>query len=177
MAAFNNKAMRKQVRSEGTYSSEEIRHLTLDDGPRVSTLPNTDIRRPVCVGIDVHKEILMATVCRKDPLTLGALFYVRQFTSFNSNIRRMTDWLKSYGVPDVCMESAMKYWLLVYNILEHNGLKTVLTHPKYVKQAKGRRTAFRDAIHIANLFRMDLVETSFTPCRYQEASGVVPLPP
>ena len=55
--------------------------------------------------------------------------------------------------------------------------KPVLTHPKYVKQAKGKKTDFRDAIHIANLFRMDLVVASFIPpadirdlrelCRYR----------
>lgn len=65
----------------------------------------------------------------------------------------------------------------MYDILENNGLCPVLTHPKYVKQAKGRKTDFRDAIHIANLFRMDLVVPSFIPpadirdlrelCRYR----------
>lgn len=177
MAASNNKTTRKHIHSEGTYSSEEIRHLTLDDGTRVVTSPTTDITRPVCAGIDVHKEILMAAVCRTDPATLSAVFYVRQFTSSNSDVRRMAEWFKSYGVQDVCMESTGKYWIPVYDILEQNGLKPVLTHPKYVKQAKGRKTDFRDAIHIANLFRMDLVVASFIPpadirnlrelCRYR----------
>lgn len=177
MAASNNKTTRKQIHSEGSYSSEEIRNLTLDDGTRVVASPTTDIRRPVCAGIDVHKETLMAAVCRTDPATLGALFYVRQFTSSNSDVRRMAEWLRSYGVQDVCMESTGKYWIPVYDILEYNGLKPVLTHPKYVKQAKGRKTDFRDAIHIANLFRMDLVVASFIPpadirdlrelCRYR----------
>lgn len=177
MAASNKKTSRKHIHSEGTYSSGELGNLTLDDGIRVVTSPTTDIRRPVCAGIDVHKEILMAAVCRTDPATLSALFYVRQFTSSNSDVRRMAEWLKSYGVEDVCMESTGKYWIPVYDILEHNGLKPVLTHPKYVKQAKGRKTDFRDAIHIANLFRMDLVVVSFIPpadirdlrelCRYR----------
>ena len=177
MAASSKKATRKHVHAEGTYTSEEIRNLTLDDGTRVVTSPTTDIKRPVCAGIDVHKEILMAAVCTTDPATLGAVFYVRQFTSSNTDIRRMAEWLKSYGVLDVCMESTGKYWIPIYDILEQNGLKPVLTHPKYVKQAKGRKTDFRDAIHIANLFRMDLVVASFIPpadirdlrelCRYR----------
>lgn len=177
MAASNNKTPRKHIRYEDTYSSEEIEHLTLDDGTRVVVSPTTDIRRPICAGIDVHKEILMAAVCRTDPATLNAVFYVRRFTSSNSDVRAMAEWFKSYGVVDVCMESTGKYWIPVYDILEHNGLKPVLTHPKYVKQAKGRKTDFRDAIHIANLFRMDLVVASFIPpadirdlrelCRYR----------
>lgn len=132
MAASNKKTSRKHIHSEGTYSSGELGNLTLDDGTRVVTSPTTDIMRPVCAGIDVHKEILMAAVCRTDPATLSALFYVRQFTSSNSDVRRMAEWLKSYGVEDVCMESTGKYWIPVYDILEHNGLKPVLTHPKYV---------------------------------------------
>lgn len=177
MAASKNKTRRKHIRTEGTYTAKDIKSLTLDDGTRVVTSSDTDIKRPVCASIDVHKEILMAAVCLTDPETLGAVFYVRQFTSANSDIRRMSEWFTSYGVQDVCMESTGKYWIPVYDILEHQGLKPVLTHPKYVKQARGRKTDFRDAVHMASLFRMDLVVPSFIPpadirdlrelCRYR----------
>ena len=89
----------------------------------------------------------------------------------------MAQWFKDQGVQDACMESTGKYWIPFFNILEQCGLKPVLTHPKYVKQAKGQKTDFRDAIHIASLFRMDLVVASFVPpadirglrelCRYR----------
>lgn len=177
MAVSKNKPQRKRILTEGTYTADDVKSLTLDDGTRVVTSSETDIKRPVCAGIDVHKEILMAAVCRTDPDTLGAVFYVRQFTSSNSDIRRMSEWFKSYGVQDVCMESTGKYWIPVYDILEHQGLKPVLTHPKYVKQASGRKTDFRDAVHMASLFRLDLVVPSFIPpadirdlrelCRYR----------
>ena len=163
MAVSKDKPQRKYIRTEGTYTADAIKSLTLDDGTRVVTSSDTDIRRPVCAGIDVHKEILMAAVCRTDPDTLGAVFYVCQFTSANCDVRRMSEWFKSYGVQDVCMESTGKYWIPVYDILEHQGLKPVLTHPKYVKQASGRKTDFRDAVHMASLFRMDLVAPSFIP--------------
>lgn len=176
MACFANGTM-KGTMPEKTYTSESLKSATLDDGTRIVTSPVTDIKRPVCAGIDVHKSVLMAAVCKTDPKTLSAVFYVRQFSSANSDIRRMAGWLKNYGVQDVCMESTGKYWIPVYDILEQDGLKPVLTHPKYVKQAKGRKTDFRDAIHIANLFRMDLVVASFIPpsdirdlrelCRYR----------
>ena len=67
MAASNKKTQQKHIHSEGTYSSKELGNFTLDDGTRVVTSPTTDIRRPVCAGIDVHKEILMAAVCITDP--------------------------------------------------------------------------------------------------------------
>ena len=176
MACFRNKSMRIQG-EDRRYSSTELRNAVLDDGTKVVTTPVNDIKRPVCGGIDVHKKILMACACVTDKETLTAVYYVRQFTSSNSDIRLMADWFSLHGVKDVCMESTGKYWIPVYDILEQSGMKPVLTHPKYVKQARGRKTDFRDAIHIANLFRMDLVVASFIPpsdirdlrelCRYR----------
>lgn len=176
MAVFNNGTMRSFT-NNGKYTTDDLENVKLDDGTRIVTSPVTDIKRPVCAGIDVHKSVLMAAVCVTDPSTLKAVFYVKQFTSSNSDIRCMAEWFSSYHVLDVCMESTGKYWIPVYDILEQNGLKPVLTHPKYVKQAKGKKTDFRDAIHIANLFRMDLVVASFIPpadirdlrelCRYR----------
>lgn len=176
MASSNNRTKLRPC-DEGMYTSEGLKNLTLNDGTRIVTSPVTDIKRPVCAGIDVHKSVLMAAICVTDKETLNAVFYVRQFTSSNSDIRLMAEWFSSYNVVDVCMESTGKYWIPVYDILEQNGLKPLLTHPKYVKQAKGRKTDFRDAIHIANLFRMDLVVASFIPpadirdlrelCRYR----------
>ena len=130
MAAKKHIPQRKHIRSEGTYSFDEIRSLTMEDGTRVVTSADGDIKRPVCAGIDVHKEILMAAVCKTDPETLNAVFYVRQFKSTNSDIRSMAEWLKGYGVQDICMESTGKYWIPVFNILEQAALKPILTHPK-----------------------------------------------
>ena len=75
----------------------------------------------------------------------------------------------------LCSQHERRYSMATCN--QANGLKPTLTHPKYVKQAKGHKTDFRDAIHIANLFRMDLVVASFIPpadirdlrelCRYR----------
>ena len=104
MAAKKRNPQRKYIRSERTYSLDEITSLTMDDGARVVTSADGDIKRPVCAGIDVHKDILMAAVCRTDPQTLNAVFYVRQFRSTNSDIHSMAEWLKGYGVQDVCME-------------------------------------------------------------------------
>lgn len=177
MAVKGNKNTRKNIRSEGKYTSDEINTVTMSDGTRVVHSTDGDIKRPICAGIDVHKKILMAAVCKTDMKTLESVFYVKQFLSSNNDIRKMATWLKEYGVQDVCMESTGKYWIPVFNILEQSGLKPVLTHPKYVKQAKGQKTDFRDAVHIASIFRLDLVVASFIPpaeirdlrelCRYR----------
>ena len=176
MASFSNLSMHSSL-LESIFSSDSLENLTLDDGTRVVASPVSDIKRPACAGIDVHKSVLMAAVCLTDKVTLKAVFFVRQFSATNSDIRRMADWFVPFGVSDVCMESTGKYWIPVFDTLEQMDLKPILTHPKYVKQAKGRKTDFRDAIHIASLFRMDLFSASFIPpadirdlrelCRYR----------
>jgi len=105
MACFENGTM-KGTMPEKNYTSESLKSDAPDDGTRIATSPATDIRRPVCADIDVHKSVLMAAVCKTDPETPSAVFYVCRFTSANSDIRRMADWMKSCGMQDVCTESA-----------------------------------------------------------------------
>lgn len=176
MASFTNLSMRSSL-LESIFSSDSLENLILDDGTRVVASPVSDIKRPRCAGIDVHKSVLMAAICLTDKISLKTVFLVRRFSAANSDICRMADWFASFGVSDVCMESTGKYWIPVFDILEQKGLHPILTHPKYVRQPKGRKTDFRDAIHIASLFRMDLIPASFVPpadirdlrelCRYR----------
>ena len=60
------------------------------------------------------------------------------------------------------MESTGKYWIPVYNVLEHD-CSIVLAHPKYVKAIRGKKTDKKDAKWIADLFKHDLVAGSFMP--------------
>lgn len=149
----------------------------LSDGTRIVTSPLNDIKRSRCGGIDVHKNILMAAACITDKDSLAATFYVKKFSTANEDIRKMSQWFSNYGVADVCMESTGKYWIPVFDILEQKKLAPTLTHPKYVKPVRGKKTDFQDAMNIANLFRLDAVRASFIPpsdirdlrelCRYR----------
>ena len=71
MAINNKRKQRKHIRSGGSYSSEELSSLTMNDGTTVVYSVNGDIKRPICGSIDVHKKILMAAVCKTDPETVG----------------------------------------------------------------------------------------------------------
>jgi transposase len=75
----------------------------------------------------------------------------------------MEAWMKDLGVEHVCMESTGKYSLPIYRHLEKHGFQPIITNPKYVSQVKGQKTDERDAIHMANLFRMGLVTPSIIP--------------
>ncbi len=60
------------------------------------------------------------------------------------------------------MESAGKYWIPVFNILEKNCFVT-LAHPKYTKPQKGNKTDRKDAKWICDLFMCDMIKPSFIP--------------
>jgi len=60
------------------------------------------------------------------------------------------------------MESTDKYWIPIFNILEKT-CNVCLTHPKYVKATKGKKTDKKDATWIAELFKCDLIRSSFIP--------------
>jgi transposase len=69
------------------------------------------------------------------------------------------------------MESTGKYWIPIHNVLENYKptienpclFKVVVSHPKYVKSIKGKKTDQKDAEWIADMFKFDLLRGSFIP--------------
>ena len=121
-----------------------------------------EIVYPVCCGMDVHKSFIVACVAVTDNHS-HTEHHIRRFSTFTGDLRRLSEWLKFYGCRDVCMESTGKYWIPVFNILEQSVCNVCLTHPKYVKAIKGKKTDKRDAKWISELFKCDLVRSSFIP--------------
>ena len=122
-----------------------------------------EVKRLKCAGLDVHKKTIVAAIIDTHPETLEASYKVKKFSTMNDDILALKDWLLENGCRDVCMESTGKYWIPIFNILEPHMDNTVLTHPKYVRAIKGKKTDRRDAKWIANLFRFDIVKSSFIP--------------
>jgi len=120
-----------------------------------------DIVYPVCCGMDVHKNFLVACIATTDERS-HTTHQIRRFSTFTGDLRRLADWLVSNNCKDVCMESSGKYWIPVFNALEKT-CNVCLTHPKYVKAIKGKKTDKRDAKWISELFKCDLVRSSFIP--------------
>jgi len=116
---------------------------------------------PVCCGIDVHKSFLVACIATTDGRNYTT-HQIRRFSTFKGDLQRLADWLCANNCKDVCMESTGKYWIPVFNVLEKT-CNVCLTHPKYVKAIKGKKTDKKDAKWIAELFKCDLVRSSFIP--------------
>ena len=85
-----------------------------------------------------------------------------RFSSFTKGLQDLAGWLGKYGCTEVCMESAGKYWIPVFNVLEKNCWVT-LAHPKYTKPQKGNKTDRKDAKWICDLFMCDMIKPSFIP--------------
>jgi len=124
-------------------------------------LATVEIVYPTCCGIDVHKNFLVACIAKTDER--GHTNHLMRRCSTNTgDLRKLADWLISNNCKDVCMESTGKYWIPVFNILEKT-CNVCLTHPKYVKAIKGKKTDKKDAKWIAELFKCYLVRASFIP--------------
>ncbi|EGD50458.1 transposase, partial [Thermoanaerobacter ethanolicus JW 200] len=76
------------------------------------------IVHPICCGIDVHKKFLVAAIAITDSNNVTT-YVKRRFSTFNSDLIKLRDWLLSYNCFEVCMESTGKYWIPIFNVLEN----------------------------------------------------------
>jgi transposase len=109
-----------------------------------------------CGGIDVHKNLLVVSVCETDPTTLETRYDTQSFSGFNCDLDAMCKWILAHGVNDVAMESTGKYWVPVANKLEEHGIKFKLVHPKYVKAVSGQKNDKADSRFICSMHACDL---------------------
>lgn len=116
---------------------------------------------PICCGIDVHKNFVVAVIATSDANNITT-YNRKRFSTFSSGLRDLAQWLATHHCSDVCLESTGKYWIPVFNLLEKT-CHVVLDHPKYVKAIRGKKNDNKDAKWIADLFKHDLVLPSFIP--------------
>lgn len=117
----------------------------------------------ICCGIDVHKDFVVACIAKTDDKNVTT-YQTKRFSTFTNGLRELSEWLCSNSCKNVCMESTGKYWYPVFNILE-SSCEVIVAHPKYVKAIRGKKTDKKDAKQIADLFKHDLVVSSFIPAK------------
>lgn len=115
-----------------------------------------------CCGIDVHKNMLMACI-----FTSVRKKEIRQFGTMTDDILELSQWLKETNCQVVAMESTGVYWKPIYNILESEGIETIVVNAQHIKAVPGRKTDVKDAEWIADLVRHGLVKSSYIPDREQ----------
>lgn len=122
------------------------------------------IHRFNCAGLDVHKNLIVATIGITDKKSRVTEYIQKDFSTLNFDLYNLKYWLIQHECFDVCMESTGKYWIPVFNVLEtETKMNIVLVHPKYVKAIKSKKTDKKDSKWICDLFKHDLLKSSFIP--------------
>ena len=117
---------------------------------------------PICCGVDVHKTFLVATIITSEYVMPH--YYQKWFSTFYNGLVAFKKWLLEYDCNDVCMESTGKYWVPIWNVLE-DSCHVVIANPKWVSAVKGNKDDKKDSKWIGDLFRMDLVPSSYIPSK------------
>ncbi len=118
---------------------------------------------PVCCGIDVHKEVIVA--CLRTVNKKGEkVEEIREFSGFTDDLQLMHEWLHANNCPIVAMESTGVYWRPVHNILE-DSINVILVNARHFKNVPGRKTDISDSKWLAELLQFGLLRGSFIPSK------------
>jgi len=108
-------------------------------------------------GIDVHKELITATIRKSD-----REFETKEFNSFTSSLISLREWCKAEKVTHIAMESTGVYWKPVFNVLEED-FEIILVNARHVKNVPGHKTDKKDSQWISKLLLSGLLKGSFIP--------------
>jgi transposase len=112
-------------------------------------------------GRDVHKASVTAMV-RVPGDQGGRQTETRTFRTTTAGLVLLGDWLASFGVTVVGMESTGVYWKPVYYLLE-DDFEVWLLNAQHLKNVPGRKTDVADSVWICQLVEHGLVRPSFVP--------------
>ena len=116
-----------------------------------------------CAGLDVHKDSV--TACVRVPDGHGGRHaQTRRFTTTTAGLVLLAEWLASYRVTRVGMESTGCSWKPVWQLLE-DQLECWLLNAAHLHNVPGRKTDVADAAWICQLVEHGLVRPSFVPPR------------
>lgn len=95
------------------------------------------LKYPICCGLDVHKNVIVATIVitNKDGVSE---YKQKSFSTINSDIQRFHNWLIENNCYHVCMESTGKYWIPIFNYLE-NDIDVCLRIRNMSKPSKAKK--------------------------------------
>jgi len=121
-----------------------------------------DVLHPDCVGLDVHKDTVVACVRH---LEAGGKVRreVRTFKTTTRELLALSAWLAAERCTHIAMEATGVYWKPVWHILSDGDFTLVLANAAHVKNVPGRKTDVNDATWLADLLAHGLIRGSFVP--------------
>lgn len=115
--------------------------------------------------LDIHKSQITACVRVPDGHG-GRRQEVCEFRTTTAGLITLADWLRSYAVTVVGMESTGVYWRAVYHLLE-DEFDCRLYNARHLRHVPGRKSDVQDAEWGCQLIEHGLVRSSFVPPRPQ----------
>jgi transposase len=116
-----------------------------------------------CAMLDIHKSQITACVRVPDD-SGGRRQEIREFRSTTAGLITLADWLRSWSVTVVGMESTGVYWRAIYYLLE-DEFECQLFNARHLRHVPGRKSDVQDAEWGCQLIEHGLVRTSFVPPR------------
>jgi len=110
-------------------------------------------------GIDIGSRQMY--VC--GPVEQDGKREVQNYETTTEGVRTCAQWLKQKQVESVAMESTGVYWIPVLEILEAEGLETLLVDTKPLSRVPGRKTDVLDCEWIQTLHSHGLLQGCFRP--------------
>jgi transposase len=123
-----------------------------------------EVIHPRCCGLDIHKDSISACVLIKEDGKREK--HLARFGTMTSELLELADWLRSWGVKRVAMESTGVYWKPIWNILE-GEFDLELINAQHIKKVPGRKTDTKDCEWVGELVQHGLVKASFVPPQAQ----------
>jgi transposase len=116
-------------------------------------------------GIDVHKSMLAVVVTEVQGR--GDWVFERQkFGAVDSELKRLSQWLRESGVQEVVMESTAQYWKPVWRQLE-GQVRLHLAQAQSNRARRGRKQDFQDAERLVRRHVAGELILSFVPDQEQ----------
>ena len=116
-----------------------------------------------CAMLDIHKSQITACV-RVGDGDGGRRQEIREFRTTTAGLITLADWLRSYAVTVVGMESTGVYWRAVFYLLE-DEFECQLFNARHLRHVPGRKSDVQDAEWGCQLIEHGLVRPSFVPPR------------
>lgn len=118
-----------------------------------------------CAMLDIHKSQI--TACVRVPDGRGGRHQeICEFRSTTAGLVTLADWLRSWAVTVVGMESTGIYWRAVFYLLE-DEFECRLYNARHLRHVPGRKSDVQDAEWGCQLIEHGLVRASFVPPRPQ----------
>jgi len=118
-----------------------------------------EVIHPHAAGIDIGSKSHWVAV-DQDPK------HVREFGVYTKDHVRLIEYLHSYQITTIAMESTGSYWQPLFNALQSAGFEVFLVKGDSTKNVSGRKTDMLDCMWIQKLHSLGLLSASFISSDY-----------